>query len=213
MKYSAEIFTYDQNIEKSMVELNSEDFGATKLFLLSHVDPLYVIEITDRASQDPSVAATPNTILFGTNVHVALRPLLRRLIVGALGDDFLRDLLQVMSQSRLRVDFAGLDVLKGLDPTIEVLDAPPPYHEQFTGAVRAADAACDLLLQPLMAFGNFFNSLAGEWPGIAANPELSAQVYYRTNQSNFFRARLENRIRLELGLTNRLMESFVLNIP
>jgi hypothetical protein len=182
-----------------MVELNSDDFAATKLFLLSHVDPLYVVEILDRAAQHPHVAATPNTILFGTNVHPALRSLLRRLIAGALSDDFLRDLIDVISQSRLNVDFAGLDVLRGLYPTMEVTDQLSPQHEQFTGAVRTTDAVCDLLLQPLMAFGNFFNSLAGEWPEIAANPELSAQVYYRTNQSNFFRARLENRIRLELA--------------
>jgi len=196
-----------------MVELNSDDFVATKLFMLSHVDPLYVIEITDRVAQRPDLAATPNLVLFGTNVHVALRSLLRRLITGALDDKFLNDLFDVILQSRLRVNFAGLDVLRGLDPTLEVLDPPPPYDDQFTGTMRAADPFCDLLLQPLMAFGNFFNSLAGEWPGFAANPELAAQVYYRTNQPNFFRARIENRIRLELGLTNRLMNSFIVNIP
>lgn len=196
-----------------MVELRPDDFAGTRLFLFSHVDPLFVREITDRAFQDPAAVAIPNTLLFGSQVDLSLHLLLRRLVAGALDRVFLENLLKVVTQSRTSVDFAGLRVLSQLDSTFTVLEAPAPHNEQFAGAVLTNDAACDLLLQPLMAFSNFFNALAGDWPRIAANPDLSPQVYYRTNQSSRFRARLENRIRRELGMATTLLDSLILNIP
>jgi hypothetical protein len=67
-----------------MVKLRSDDLTATRLFLLSNVDPLFAIEITDRAFQHPDVVANANALLFGTHVDGALRSLLRRLVAGAL---------------------------------------------------------------------------------------------------------------------------------
>lgn len=143
-----------------MTKLRPDDFTATRLFLLSSVDPLFVIEITDRAFRHPDMVASPNTVVFGTHVDAALRSLLRQLVAGALDDRFLSDLLNVVEQSRINFDLAGLNVLRRLDSTCEVLEAPLPHNEQFAGALRATDAACDLLLQPLMAFSSFFNALA-----------------------------------------------------
>jgi hypothetical protein len=70
--------------------------------------------------------------------------------------------------------------------------------------LTGADAVCDLIMQPLMAFSNLVVFMSTGWETLPLNRENPRHVYYRTNQTSHFYARLENRIRLALGFTGSL---------
>jgi hypothetical protein len=196
-----------------MSNLRPSDIAGTREFLLSHVDPLFAIEVADRAAHQPGIATHPNMVLFGSGVVPPLQPMLRELVGGALDEAFVNDLCDVLEHSRVHLDLAGLRVLRGLSSRLTVTEPPPPHDRSGSGAVAAPDAVCDLLIQPLMAFCSLYVDLSAEWVKLAEDPELTKQVFYRTNQSSYFEARLENLIRRALGLATEFSESYIVNIP
>jgi hypothetical protein len=184
--------------------LRADDFVGVNLFLLSHIDPLFAVEIADRAFRSPQTAARMSTVLFGEYVHPSLRALLCRLVGGALELDFVPEAISVVSQSSLEVNLAGLDVIAHLPARLQVFNRSPEHPDDLAGALTAPDAICDLLMQPLMAFSDLFSAIAGDWPKMASDPQFRASAFYVTNQSSFFRARVETLIALELGVPLRL---------
>lgn len=196
-----------------MSDLRPSDIAGTREFLLSHLDPLFAIEVADRAAHQPGIASHPNSVLFGSGVAPPLQPMLRALVAGALDDAFVNDLCDVLEHSRVDLDLAGVRALRGLNSSFTVTVPPPPHDRVCCGAVAAPDAVCDLLIQPLMAFCSLYVDLSAEWVKLAEDTGLTKQVFYRTNQPSYFEARLENLIRRALGLTTGFSEGHTLNLP
>jgi hypothetical protein len=187
--------------------------AGSRAFLLAHVDPMFAEEVMNRAARNPKLAAHPNAVIFGENVPHPLQALLRSIVSAALDASFLSDLCDVIEHARTPGYISGLRVIRQLPSTFVVTMPPPPHDVVTCGAVTAPDAVCDLLVQPLMAFVNLFVGLSTQWVQLADDPELAKKVFYRTNMATHVEARLENRIRLTLGLTTTLHEGGILNVP
>jgi len=195
-----------------MADLRSDDFRLARLLLLSHIDPLIVVEVANTAARHPKQVGLRNAVLFGTKVDPQLYSLLRQLVSGAISESFLHDMVEVITQAHIpNVDMEGLIVLGSLIPEWQV--TPTPDGHRACGALHGPDGLCDLMMQPMMAFCNVFAALAEIWVKIAANVDLAKQARYRTNQPSFFDARLENLIRKELGLPTELVHGLMMNVP
>jgi hypothetical protein len=183
--------------------------------LLSHLDPIFLVDVADRCARHPDAFSVPNVAYFGGGLDPALRPLLCGLLAEGLAPPFFDLAVTVIEQARLSIDFAGLDVIRHLDPTIAVAPPEPTDPPDIAGRIVAADALCDLLLQPLMAFCGLFYRLAAGPLALRANPEMAAQVFYRTTRPSYAEARLEVLIREQLGLNieNPAESDQIMNVP
>lgn len=193
--------------------LKPSDHNALRLYLLSHVDPHVTAKVAQRALSNSSSIVEPNVLLFGTEIVTVLYPLVREMIAGACQSTIVEDLASMIELSSPTTPLEGIEALRALNPELKVSPPSRIIPDGFAGALHAPDAICDLLLQPLMAFCDLFSHFASTWHQIATNAHLKNRTYLRTSQVDFFTARTENLVRLNLGHQYIPTEVEVVTIP
>lgn len=199
-----------------MIDLASDAEGVlVRQFLLAHLDPVAAVAVVDRAGEHRTASAASNVVFFGMDVDPALHRLLRRMLAGGVAPPFAELAVTVIEQARLSVVVTGLVAIREMDD--EIVVAPPEDADPagIAGRIVAADALCDLLIQPVRAFCDMFYGLAADPLQLVAMPDVAPRVFYRTNRPSLFETRLEILIRDELGLPVEQMddEGSILNIP